>query len=62
MVLQDLNGPNVPLKRSHLERHQGLEEATFLRGLDMDLCLIDLVRTDVSLPAIKVILETIFRD
>jgi hypothetical protein len=62
VALQDLNGPNVPLEHSRLERLQGLEEATVLRESDMDLCLIDLVRTGVSLPAIEVILETTFQD
>ena len=62
VALQDLNGPNVPLKRSRLERLQGLEEATVLRESDMDLCLIDLIRTGVSLTAIEVILETTFQD
>lgn len=62
MVRQDLNAPNVPLKRSRLEMLQRLEEVTVLPVSDMDIGLIDLVLMGVSLSAKEAILETIVQD
>ena len=62
MVPQDLNAPNVPPKRSHLEMLQRLEEVTVLQVSDMGLGLIDLVQMDGSLPVVEVILEIIVQD
>lgn len=62
VVRQDLNAPNVPLKRSRLEMLQRLEEVTVLPVSDMDIGLIDLVLMGVSLSAKEAILETIVQD